>query len=199
MVLNGGYLWRQMPALQKLREEVKGFSSLNRIQAYNHNDRPPRQDSGALINLGIHPLDAVLYVVDKKPIAVSATANRFTESTGFEEDPKVTITYDNGTVAQISAMCRTERKKYLAIESSQGSVGVNFQTQSLISRRDGDISNTINIPNEQKDLIRAEAECFLDAIRDGNRDNLGKENPLNIKICEAALRSIEKDGEVIDL
>lgn len=67
-VFSVGYLYRFNPAVIKLKELLEDAGQLQYITTrYVHSTNPPRRDSGAVVNLGVHLIDILNFILEKHP------------------------------------------------------------------------------------------------------------------------------------
>jgi len=197
-VLNVGYLWRFIPALQEAKDRLSEVGRIRTVEAYNLNDRPPRTDSGIIVNLGIHPIDAINFVLAQTPQRVSCTHRGLDIDSGLEDEVIISLQY-NGFPATVKARCGyPHRKKELTVIGDRGEFTVSFLDQSFTRRwrENGSDCLELRTPVTPVDLLRLEAEKFLEAIKSRRSDNLGQEDVRVMRICELANQA-GKEGATI--
>jgi UDP-N-acetylglucosamine 3-dehydrogenase len=94
VVLSVGYLFRFNNAIIRLKELLKEVGRVQYITCrYIHSTKPPRKDSGAIFNLGIHPIDILNFISEKKPSNLSESRFDFLAKIfeGFFSDIKFNI------------------------------------------------------------------------------------------------------------
>ncbi|HID25923.1 MAG TPA: Gfo/Idh/MocA family oxidoreductase, partial [Thermoplasmata archaeon] len=73
LILSVGYLYRFNNAIRKTKELINEIGEIQYITArYIHSTKPPRRDSGVIINLGIHVIDVLNFITDRIPEKVYA-------------------------------------------------------------------------------------------------------------------------------
>src|SRR3989338_1813097 len=66
LILAVGYLFRFNAAVKKLKEEIKNIGDIQYItMRYIHSNKPPRKDSGVVLNFAVHLIDTLNFLIEK--------------------------------------------------------------------------------------------------------------------------------------
>ena len=78
LVLMVGYLFRFNNAVKELKHLVKNMGQIQYITGrYVHSNKPPRRDSGVILNFGVHLIDILDYILEKKPKRIYCKKKNF--------------------------------------------------------------------------------------------------------------------------
>jgi UDP-N-acetylglucosamine 3-dehydrogenase len=201
VVLSVGYLFRFNNAIIRLKELLKEVGRVQYITCrYIHSTKPPRKDSGAIFNLGIHPIDILNFISEKKPSKIFAKKSNLL-SDKFEDSAIITLDYGN-FFATVEASCtHPEKKRDIWVIAEKEKIYVDYFSEKITRypividydnvRRNDPIEENIN-PNEP---LREELQYFLNFVKKKQelnidlKDNIGKENYYTTRACELSLES----------
>lgn len=209
LILSVGYLFRFNPSVKKLKEIMKSIGKIHYITSrYVHSTKPPRKDSGAILNLGIHIIDVLNFIVEERPESVFCKKSNLL-SKELEDSAIMILNYKNFTADIEVSCCHPEKKRDMWIIGSKEKVYIDFLKQELIRYpinisyegvvRKGEIREEI-VPSEP---LKEELEYFCNCVKDKNSsefekiENIGKEEIYSTKICELCLKSAESGKEVL--
>lgn len=188
LILNTGYLMRFNPAVQKLKERLLEVGQIRYVRATNIHERQARTDSGVIINLGIHPLDIILFLFNQKPYGLKCMT---TGSPNLEKAAILSLDYGSYIVV-IEAACEAHglKDKTVEVVGERATFRLNWLEQSLIKYVQGK-EPEIWKPEIETDFLMEEIKHFLECLEFGNNNNnnLGKEDLITMKICDHALES----------
>lgn len=189
LVLNTGYLFRFNPAVQELRRRLQEVEKIIYIKATNIHARPARKDSGVIINLGVHPLDVILFLTQERPSGVTCMAPG---SPGAEKAAQIGMAYDS-YVAIVETACEAQglRDKKIQVVGEEATLEADFLGQTL-TKYVQDEPPELWRPPEKVDLVEAELRHFLECTEDESMENIGVEDVVTAQVCDAALRSATK-------
>ena len=193
LVLNTGYLFRFNPAVLNLKERLNEVGQIRLISATNIHEREARRDSGAILNLGIHPLDVILFMTAERPYNVSCMTSG---SAGVEKAAVITLDY-GPYVAVVEVACEAQglRKKGISVIGEYATLEVDFLEQILTKYVQGS-KPEVWTPKQKVDCLREELQHYLNCIKNGNLDNIGKEDVVTTRICDYAFQSAIKRTKV---
>jgi len=205
LILSVGYLFRFNNSIKKLKQLLEKVGEIQYITCrYIHSTKPPRKDSGAIINLGIHPVDIINFITDKKPVSVYAKKKNLL-SNKFEDSAIITLDYKD-FFATIEVSCtHPEKRRDIWIIAEKEKIYVDYFNQTItryplvVTYENIDRKEPIEekiMPNES---LKDELEYFLNLVRNKkNNDliNIGKENYYTTRASELAIESAEKGKEM---
>ena len=186
LVLNTGYLFRFNPAVKELKKRLQEAGQIRYIEAKNVHEREARRDSGVIINLGVHPLDTLLFLTEERPYGLVCMT---TGSPGVEKAAILTLNYGS-YIAIVETACEAHGlvEKVIKVVGEYATFEVDFLEQTLTKYVQGSQPYTWS-PKEKEDLLRIELQNFLDCCSSGNLRNIGREDLITAKICDYALQS----------
>ena len=203
IILSVGYLFRFNNSIKRVRELVKEIGEIQYITCrYIHSTKPPRRDSGAIINLGIHPMDILNFITNKRPIKVFAKKKNLL-SEQFEDSAVIMFDYDT-FFATIEVSCtHPEKKRDMWIISEKEKIYVDYFNQKIIRypltvtyekiEREEPFEENISINEPLKD----ELTYFVKLIKEKGKkeiwddENTAKEEYYTTRACELSLKSAE--------
>ena len=201
VVLSVGYLFRFNNAIIRLKELLRKVGRIQYITCrYIHSTKPPRKDSGAIFNLGIHPIDILNFISEKNPSKIFAKKSNLL-SEKFEDSATITLDYDD-FFATIEVSCtHPEKKRDIWVIAEKEKIYVDYFSQQIIrypivvdyenvQRRD-----PIEEPIIANEPLKEELEYFLNFVKKkqelnvDSKENIGKENYYTTRACELSLES----------
>jgi UDP-N-acetylglucosamine 3-dehydrogenase len=205
LVLSVGYLYRFNTAVQRTKELLTEIGELEYITCrYIHSTKPPRKDSGVILNLGVHVFDMLNYVTDEVPLSVCVTKKNLLSEV-FEDSASIVLKYkDFFAVVELSCM-HPEKARDMWIIAEKETVFVDYFDQKIhrfplqvsyqaVERRDP--VNEALTPNEP---LKAELSYFIDFIDKKPIDvekNIGRENYFTTRITELCMKSAATGKEL---
>ena len=203
LILSVGYLFRFNNSIKRVRELVKEIGEIQYITCrYIHSTKPPRRDSGAILNLGIHPMDILNFITDKRPVKVFAKKKNLL-SEQFEDSAVIMFDYGN-FFATIEVSCtHPEKKRDMWIISEKEKIYVDYFNQKIVRypltvtyekvEREESFEESISINEPLKD----ELTYFVKLIKEKGKkeildeENIGKEEYYTTRACELSMKSAE--------
>ena len=206
LILAVGYLFRFNNAVNKLKREIKNIGKIHYITArYIHLNKPPRKDSGVIFNFGIHLVDILNYILDKKPVSVSCKKINYLSKK--REDCAIMILDYNSFIANLEmTWFHPLKKRDLWIIGSEKKIYADLLNQEIIeypvkSSYKKNLRPPINIKIKKNEPLKSELKEFCKSIdsivRNKNVKFKGEEELLTTKICELSLLSAKLGKEVI--
>jgi len=215
VVLAVGYIERHNPVvgITKKLIEKKEFGEVISVSSRRVSSFPSRiKDVGVILDLGIHDIDVVRYLLDSKVRSVYTLAGE-TVKKEFEDHANILLEFDNGVFAFIEVNWLTPMKvRKVSLTCSQNFVEMDYINQNLqISSstiKKLDAGNLYRIPQEyeerkieveKREPLKNELNDFLDAIEKGKEPLVsGEEGVRTLEIAHAAMQSAQK-GEKISI
>lgn len=214
IVLMTAYRLRTEPAIRRMREAIRdgvigkpvqihgGFSTqiLDHTASNSWRLDPDIAGGGALMDLGVYPLNTSRFLLDSDPVTVSAE----TSSTGpsfdrVDEHVAVQLTFPDGASASCTASFNAHPDSRLQVLGTDGQLllrspfGGDVSQEIVIERGETHAHYTgppVDEVREEFDYfahcIRAETECECD----------GEEGMTDLRIIEAAYTAAETGSRV---
>jgi UDP-N-acetylglucosamine 3-dehydrogenase len=207
LILSVGYIYRFNNSIIRLKEIISEIGKIQYITCrYIHSTKPPRTDSGAIINLSIHPIDILNFITNTKPVKVFAKKSNILSKT-LEDSAVITLDY-NDFFATIEVSCtHPEKKRDMWIIAENEKLYVDYFNQKItrypikvsyekVERRDSFEENIIS--NEP---LKDELKYFIEVVKTNkkkkmsNIQNIGREEYYTTRICELSVESAETGQE----
>lgn len=158
--LSVGHIERFNPAIQKLKELIKNDTlgkivtmSSKRVGPYN----PRIRDVGIIIDLGVHDIDIMSFLLEEKVKTVYATGGKRMHL--FEDYATILMTFGNSCTGLINTNWHTPHKvRSLTIVADKGIAEVDYIDQKLVLY-DKEWEKDAKI--EKKEPLSIELECFI--------------------------------------
>jgi len=209
LILSVGYLFRFNNAIKRVKELLKEIGEIQYITCrYIHSTKPPRTDSGAILNLGIHPMDILNFITGKKPIKVFAKKKNLL-SKQFEDSAVVMFDYGE-FFATIEVSCtHPEKKRDIWIIAEKEKIYVDYFNQKVIRyplnvtyekvERNEPFEENISANEPLKDELKYFVELIDEKDRNGIVDveNIGREEYYTTRACELSIESAETGREMV--
>jgi len=208
LILSVGYLFRFNSSIKKIKELMKKIGEIQYITIrYIHSTKPPREDSGAIINLGIHPIDILNYITDKRPSTVfSKKKNLISEK--YEDSAIILLDYID-FFATIEVSCtHPEKKRDMWIIAEKEKIYVDFFNQKvirypiIIKNNKIEKKESINEIIDINEPLKDELQYFINLVDGKNKneltetENIGEEEYYTTKVCELSIKSAETGKEM---
>ncbi|KAA3662892.1 MAG: gfo/Idh/MocA family oxidoreductase [Calditrichaeota bacterium] len=202
-VFSVGYLYRFNPAVIKLKEILEEAGQLQYITTrYVHSTNPPRRDSGAVVNLGVHLIDILNFILEKHPGRVYCKAMDLFGN-GLEESAMIMLDYDKFYASLEVSSCHPEKARDIWIIAEKLKVYCDFQEQTIevhpieVSYEGVKKIEPYSVEVEKSQPLSDELAHFLTIVsHELNGEytkmvNIGKEEYFTSRVCELALLSAE--------
>lgn len=208
-VLMTAYRLRTEPAIRRLREMIRdgvvgtpvqihgGFSTrlLDTVGPDSWRLDPEIAGGGALIDLGIYPLNTTRFLLDADPVTVSAEITSGDEPFGaVEAHAAFQLTFPSGTTASCTASFDAHPDSRLQILGTDGQLLVRSPfggdtSQEIIAERG--VTHTRYV-GEPVDEVREEFDYFAHCVLTGQECEADGEDGLtDQRIIEAAYEAAE--------
>lgn len=210
-----GHIERHNPVVDFTKKGIVDgrYGDLITISARRVSSLPSRiRDVGVILDLGIHDIDVMRYLVGSEVTSVFASGGRIKHES-FEDYANIMLSFENGASGFVEANWLTPMKvRKLALTCLRSFVEVDYITQSvkISSSTYGrlDSFNLYRIPLEfdtrtisleKREPLWNELKDFLDAIQK-KRDPLvsGRDGLKTMQVVMAAIES-QKTGKRTDL
>ena len=213
VVLAGGFTERYNPIVSFAKQSLQAgeFGELITAATRRVSSMPTRvRDVGVVMDLGVHDIDVVQYVVGSRARSVYALGGK-TKGMKYEDHANILIQFEGGSTGFIEVNWLTPMKvRRLALTCSKNFVEVDYMDQAALvassTFRPLESGNLYNVPLEfdlrrialkKEEPLKRELADFLSAIESG-KDPLvtGESALMTLRIAEGALESIRTGRKV---
>lgn len=213
VVLAVGYIERHNPVvgITKKLIEKKEFGEVISVSSRRVSSFPSRiKDVGVILDLGIHDIDVIRYLLGSKVRSVYTLAGE-TGKKEFEDHANILLEFDNDVFAFIEVNWLTPMKvRKVSLTCSQNFVEMDYINQNLIisssTIKKLDAGNLYRIPQEyeerkieveRREPLKNELSDFLDAIEKGKEPLIsGEEGVRTLGIAHAAMQSAQEGKKI---
>jgi xylose dehydrogenase (NAD/NADP) len=160
---------------------------------------PDLAGGGALLDVGVYPMNTTRFVLDAEPTAVSAhTASVREELSDVDEHVTFRLEFDGGTVLTAHASYGEYGENYLRIAGTEGRLtldpGYDVQKERTLSLERADGAATVT---DDSDEIVAEFDYFAQCALNGEEPGPdGRDGLRDMEIVEAIYESDESGSDV---
>jgi len=208
VTLASGFIERSNPIVGHTRNLVVSgrFGDVISIASRRVSSFPARiRDVGVVMDLGIHDVDVLRYVKGSEVRSVYALGGSY-NAQACEDFANLLLEFEDGGLGFIEVNWLTPMKvRKLSLTCSKAFVQADYIDQSMevssSSVKDLDPGNLFNLPLEldvhrisvkKEEPLKVELENFLRAAKEGKEAPIsGRDAVSNLKVCEAALRSLK--------
>ena len=208
LILSVGYLFRFNNSIKRLKELVKEIGEIQYITCrYIHSTKPPRKDSGAILNLGIHPMDILNFITGRRPVKVFAKKKNLL-SERFEDSAIVMFDYGD-FFATIEVSCAHPKKKRdMWIIAEKEKIYVDYFNQRIVRypltvtyekvEREEPFEEDIVVNEPLKDELKYFVKLVDEKDQKGilETENIGEEEYYTTRACELSIKSAETGREM---
>ena len=212
-ILAGGFTERHNPVVAFAKQSLQAgeYGELIAAATRRVSSMPSRiRDVGVVMDLGVHDVDVVQYVVGKKARSVYALGGKGRDMK-FEDHANILIDFDGGTTGFVEVNWLTPMKvRKLALTCDKRFVEVDYMEQSALvcssTFKPHESGNLFNVPLEldvrriaikKEEPLRRELIDFLAASEKGTEPLVSGESATKtLKIAEAALVSMNSGKKV---
>jgi UDP-N-acetylglucosamine 3-dehydrogenase len=207
VVLAGGFTERYNPVVSFAKQSLQGgvYGELITAATRRVSSMPSRvRDVGVIMDLGVHDIDVVQYVVGKPARSVYALAGQG-KGMKYEDHANMLIDFEGGTTGFIEVNWLTPMKvRKLALTCSKNFVEVDYMDQAALvcssTFKPVEGGNLYNVPLEfdvrrvslkKEEPLKRELADFLSSAAGGKEPLVSGENAIQtLRIAEAALESV---------
>ncbi len=127
------------------------------------------QDVGVVLDLMIHDIDIVLGLMKKEVLEIEAVG--LSTISNYEDVANVRITFDDGTIADITASRVTKDVvRKMRIFQADSYLSLDYVTQeAMIFRKTGEKILTEKIRIKKKEPLKKELKSFIECVRTGKK------------------------------
>jgi UDP-N-acetylglucosamine 3-dehydrogenase len=217
-----GHIERFNPAIKKLKELIdnKVFGEIFSLESKRLSVYPPRiKDCGVIIDLGIHDIDLMNYLMKEKIKKVySVVAHKFIPNTEFEDHASILLTFKNGIIGKIDVSWVSPVKvREMSIVASENCCKVYMLQQKIeIIKSFGEVKNNLSwedyqefikkfspeikvIEEQNVEPLFIELRKFVDSVKNDKPVPVsGEEATDALKIALKAIESSKK-GEAVKI
>jgi len=208
VTLASGFIERCNPVVDNLKKlvEAKRFGDVISIASRRVSSFPSRiRDVGVIMDLGIHDVDVLRYVKGSEVRSVYALGGSY-NGKACEDFANLLLDFEDGGIGFIEVNWLTPMKvRRLSLTCSEAFVQADYIDQSMeissSSITDLDPGNLFNISLDldvhrmavkKEEPLKVELENFLKtAAAKKSAPISGRDAVANLKVCEAALRSLK--------
>ena len=205
IILSVGYVFRFNPLMNRVKELLSVIGEIHYISGrYIHSTVPPRKDSGAIFNLGVHLIDFLNVLLPQNPQKIYAR-NSHIISKHNEDSSFITIDYGNFSAHLEVSCCHPLKKRDMWIIGSKEKLYLDFldqvierhpllvnedKTERKETFRDPEVGKNQPLYEELKYFAHL---CNKKSIGEGVNLNLSAENVLTTKMCSLAIKSAQQN------
>lgn len=208
VTLASGFIERCNPIVGNIKRlvEAKRFGDVISIASRRVSSFPARiRDVGVIMDLGIHDVDVLRHVKGSEVRSVYALGGSY-NGKACEDFANLLLEFEDGGIGFIEVNWLTPMKvRRLSLTCSEAFVQADYIDQSMeissSSIHDLDPNNLYNISLDldvhrisvrKEEPLKVELENFLTAAQEGREAPIsGRDAVVNLKVCEAALRSLK--------
>ncbi|MFQ6060691.1 MAG: Gfo/Idh/MocA family oxidoreductase [Thermoplasmata archaeon] len=206
LILAVGHIERHNPvvAFTKKALGAGAYGDAIALSARRVSSFPARiKDVGVMMDLGIHDIDVMRYLLGSEVVSVFAQAKRMKHET-FEDHANILLDFKNGTAGFVEVNWLTPMKiRKLSLTCSKNFVELDYVKQSLVisssALMEYDPFNLYQVPLEydirrvsiqKEEPLKNELNDFLDAIQKKREPLVSGEDGLQtMRVIEAAMES----------
>lgn len=220
-VLMVGHVFMFNPGVRYMRDAVRrgDVGDVYCMRAARTNLGPFRSDANAAWDLATHDVSIFNYVLDRRPVAVSASGSAYLQA-GVEDVVFITLDYGDGVLASIIASWLDPRKvreislvgseKMITWDDLALSGPVTVYDRRAVQEPRYDSFEQFRLLTHEGDQtiprlpagepLAAEAAHFLRACREGAIDLCsGREGAEVVEVLEAVARSVQAGGDRVEV
>ncbi len=207
-----GHIERFNTAIVELKQRLNrgDLGEIYKIDVQRIGPFPTRiTDVGVVIDLSVHDLDIIEYLIEDEPVRVFAETQRKLHHS-CEDSVTALIRYRKGVLAVLNVNYLSPTKiRQLQIFGKKGMFSVNYLDQELYfyenksfhsdnweSVSEGDIKKIII---QKREPLHVEIEAFLNAILTDNEPPVRGEHGLDVLRTANCLLASAKQGTIINL
>ena len=190
VTLATGHVERFNPAVQKAKELIDDGVIGDIVSAFAKRvgPLPPRiKDVGVAIDLAIHDLDIMNYLLEEEVTQVYGTMDSILDDCEFEDHAEIMVSFDNDSTGIIEVNWLTPyKRRELELTGTDGIISVDYIQQSIEVY--GKFAQDIEIKHEEP--LKCELKSFLNAVVNGEEPEITGEDGLKaLKMVIAANKS----------
>lgn len=190
VMLATGHVERFNPAVQKAKELLDNdvIGTIVSLAAKRVGPFPPRiKDVGVSIDLAIHDLDVMYYLVQAPVKRIFATMGSKLEKCEFEDHAEVLMQFENNATGMLEVNWLTPyKRRSLDITGTDGIISLDYISQSIEVH--GKFAQNITIEHEEP--LKEEIRSVLKSIVNNEEPEMtGEDGVYALKMVLAAMES----------
>ncbi|MFO8108935.1 MAG: UDP-N-acetylglucosamine 3-dehydrogenase [Thermoplasmata archaeon] len=198
VVVSVGHIERYNPAVLKLKEVIEDgvLGDVISISAKRVGPMAIRiRDVGIIIDLAVHDIDVISYLLDGKVKAVNANAGNVKHPAEMEDHALIMLQFPEGKTGIIETNWLTPHKtRKLNVVGTKGIANMDYINQSLVlSDRKGEINVEVN----EREPLKNELENFVNSVLDKTQPLVDGETGLYVLMVALAAQKSSKTGELL--
>lgn len=206
-----GHSYRRNGALRHLRAMIDAgeLGRVSLVEGNFSNDNglklkpgawrtdPTEIPGGCLMQIGIHQVDNLLYLLGE-PVAVTAAQARLETEAEIPDTTALLMRFASGAIGYVGSDYISPRRFTLALHGTKGNAFYDLDREEIRIQRTGETEAT-PVPFEPVDHLLAELEDFADAARAKRKPEIdGTDALVPLAVVLAAVQS-SADGREIRL
>lgn len=213
LTLAAGHIERHNPAVSVVKRALSAgeYGDLVTIASRRVSSFPPRvQDLGVVMDLAVHDIDVMRYLVGSPAESVYALAGQ-RPNERFEDHANILLRFANGvdgfvevnwlTPMKVRRLALTCLNKFVEVDYTQQSITVSSGTLGALDAANlYDIPlehNTQNIQVRKEEPLKLELGDFLNAVKDKRPPLVSGEAAVEtLRIAEASIASL-REGRIV--
>jgi predicted dehydrogenase len=218
-ILMVGHLLIYHSVVDRLKEMISSgdLGKIHYLYTQRVNLGVIRQDENALLSFAPHDLSVILYLIEEKPVVVSAHGESYIQN-GIEDVVFVSLRFSDGKIANVhlSWLDPHKLRKITIVGSKKMAVFDDMEVSEKLKIYDKGVRSPsydtygeylslrfgdITIPNvKMVEPLRAEAEHFIHCIESRGEPKTGGRDGLEVvRILIAAQESLKKKGVPVNV
>ena len=215
VVLGAGHIERHNPVVDSAKRHLEAgtWGDLITAGARRVSNFPDRiRDVGVIMDLAIHDIDVLRYLVGQRVSSVFAVGGR-QKHEAFEDHATILLSFTNGVNGYVEANWLTPMKvRRLSLTCLRNFVELDYTAQSITISSSTlgplDPANLYQLPLDfdirhvnlrKEEPLRRELKDFLRAAKDGGEPLVAGEDAVEtLRVVEAAVES-QRSGKVVSL
>ncbi|MBW2975225.1 Gfo/Idh/MocA family oxidoreductase [Candidatus Woesearchaeota archaeon] len=202
LILAVGYLFRFNNAVKVLKEQIKKIGDINYITAaYTHSTKPARKDCGVIFNFGVHLIDILNFILEKKPKKIFCKKHSYL-SKDIEDAAIIILDYgDFIAELEVSWFHPLKRREMWVIGSKEKIFADLFE--QIVIKYPIEVSydkvmhkKEVNLEVRKNEPLKDELKNFIETISDKNVNNSASEEYETTQICKLCLKSANSGEEI---
>lgn len=202
LILSVGYLFRFNNAVKALKEQIKDIGDINYITAaYTHSTKPARKDCGVVFNFGVHLIDILSFILEKKPKRIFCKKHNYL-SKDIEDVAVIVLDYgDFIAELEVSWFHPLKRREIWVIGSKEKIYADLFE--QIVIKYPIEVSydkvmheKEINLEVRKNEPLKDELKHFIEILDKKDVNTSTSEEYETTKICELCLKSAVTGKEI---
>ncbi len=201
LVLMVGYLFRFNAAVLELKKQLPGAGDIHYITTrFIHSNKPPRKDSGVILNFATHLVDILNFLTGREPDTVTCRKVNYL-SKDREDCALMNLDYGDFPASLEVSWFHPHKKRDMWVIGSKEKIYVDFLEQVMVKYpirvgKDSVVSEReVHVEIRKNEPLKDELKYFCGCASAGRQDGAEAEYMIT-KVCEACLKSAESGRPV---